>query len=89
MLHVGLFTNRWLIAGVTTTVALQLLFTYAAPMNSLFHSAPIDAEAWLRIIAVGFVIWGTVGLEKSVRRRRASGRGPKRHKEVAAAASSL
>ncbi len=74
MLHVGLFSNRWLIAGVTTTVALQLLFTYAAPMNSLFHSAPIDAQAWLRIIVVGVVIWGAVGLEKSLRRRRTSAR---------------
>ena len=68
MFHVGLFRNRWVNGGVTTTVVLQLLFTYTAPMNELFHSAPIDAEAWLRIFAVGSLIWAAVGVEKRVRR---------------------
>ncbi len=70
MFHIGVFSNPWVSAGVATMIVLQLLFTYATPMNSLFHSAPIDAEAWARIIAVGVVLWGAVGLEKWVRRRR-------------------
>ena len=71
----GFFSNRWLIVGVITSGGCcRLLFTYVPAMNSLFHSAPIDAQAWLRIIVVGVVIWGAVGLEKSLRRRRTSAR---------------
>ena len=71
MFHVGLFSNRWVNGGVMTMVVLQLLFTYTAPMNDLFHSAPIDGDAWLRIFAVGSLIWVAVGVEKRVRRARA------------------
>ena len=30
-------------------LAAQCLFTYAPVMNKLFHTAPIDAEAWLEL----------------------------------------
>lgn len=36
-------------------------------MNHLFHSAPINGEAWLRIIALGIAVYFAVGLEKWVR----------------------
>jgi magnesium-transporting ATPase (P-type) len=70
LLHIGLFSNRWALAGVGVTVALQLGFTYAPQMQSLFRSAAIGPEAWLRILGVGLVAWVVVGAEKWVRRRR-------------------
>jgi cation-transporting P-type ATPase F len=68
--RIGFFSNRWVTIGILTTLALQALFTYLPAMNSLFHSAPIDVGAWVRILAVGLAIWFVVGLEKWVRSRR-------------------
>ena len=73
LLHIGLLSNPWALVGVGVTVVLQLGFTYVPLMQSLFHSAAIGPEAWLRILAVGFIAWLVVGTEKWVRRRRAFG----------------
>ena len=64
---VGLFSNLWLVAGLVAMVVGQLIFTYAPIMNRLFHSAPIGAEAWVRIVAIGVVVYLAVGLEKWLR----------------------
>jgi hypothetical protein len=45
----------------------QLLFTHASVMNKLFHSAPIDAKAWLRIAIVVGAAFAAVELEKWIR----------------------
>jgi cation-transporting P-type ATPase F len=66
--RLGLFSNRWLLAGVTLTIALQLLFTYSGAMNDLFRTAPIDLAAWWKILAVGAVAWAVVEVEKALRR---------------------
>ena len=67
--RLGLFSNHWLLGGVAITGALQLLLTYAEPLNDLFHTAPIDAESWLRIVAAGALAWMVVETEKAIRRR--------------------
>ena len=69
---IGLFTNRWVIAGSLAMLGAQLLFTYAPVMNKLFHTAPIDAASWLRIVGVAVIAFGAVELEKWIRfgRRR-------------------
>jgi cation-transporting P-type ATPase F len=64
---IGLLTNRWTIVGSLAMVGAQLLFTYAPVMNRLFHSAPISAESWLRIVAVAAVSFAAVELEKWIR----------------------
>jgi cation-transporting P-type ATPase F len=64
---IGLFTNWWAIAGSLTMLGAQLLFTYAPVMNKLFHTAPINAESWLRIIAVAATAFIAVELEKWIR----------------------
>ena len=61
---IGWFTNRWAIAGSLSMLAAQLLFTYAPVMNKLFHTAPIAADAWLRIGAVASVAFVAVEIEK-------------------------
>jgi hypothetical protein len=45
----------------------QLLFTHVPLMNRLFHSAPLDAFAWLRVAAVGVIAFLLVELEKWLR----------------------
>jgi len=69
MFHVGVFSNPWVLFGVTGMAALQILFTYWPPMNRLFHSAPIGHDEWLLILTVGLAIYGVVGLEKWMGRR--------------------
>ena len=71
LLHIGLFTNPWALLGVGVTIVLQLGFTYSPLMHSLFQSAAIEPESWLRILTVGLISWLVVGTEKWIRRRRA------------------
>ncbi len=56
--------NRWLLAGVATQIVGQLLFTYAPAMNVLFRTAPISAEAWLRIGALAALALLVVEVDK-------------------------
>ena len=65
----GLFSNRWAVGGALAMVGAQLLFTYAPVMNRLFHSAPISAAAWLRIVGVAVTVFLVVEVEKWLRRR--------------------
>lgn len=38
--ELGVFSNHWLLLGVTAMALLQIFFTYSATMNMLFGSAP-------------------------------------------------
>jgi Ca2+-transporting ATPase len=65
---VGLFSNPWALGGVAIMMILQALFTYVPWMNSIFDSAPINAEAWARIILIGFASFCIIELEKWIGR---------------------
>ncbi|MGZ8153515.1 MAG: HAD-IC family P-type ATPase, partial [Methylovulum sp.] len=69
MFYVGVFSNLWVIFGVLSMTALQLLFTYWPPMQALFGSAAIGYDEWLLILAVSILIYAAVGLEKLLLRR--------------------
>ncbi len=69
MFGLGLFTNRWIVVGVSVMVALQLAFTYVPVMNQMFHSAPIGWDAWWRILLTGAVAYAVIGIEKWLRRQ--------------------
>ncbi|MGA9117388.1 MAG: cation-transporting P-type ATPase [Bacteroidota bacterium] len=64
---IGWFTNWWVIGGSLAMLGAQLLFTYAPVMNKMFHTAPVGAEAWLRIGAVACVVLAAVEIEKRIR----------------------
>ncbi len=70
---IGLFRNRWVVAGALGMVAAQLLFTYAPFMNKLFHTAPISGGSWLRLVAVAAVAFTVVEFEKWIRYGRGRG----------------
>jgi Ca2+-transporting ATPase len=74
---VGLFSNIWIWVGIAAMAVLQLLFTYLPIMNAWFDSAPISAEAWLRVFACGLLISMIVGLEKRWRYQSKAQRLPK------------
>ncbi len=67
--HLGLFTNRWVWLGVSLMALLQLFFTHATVMNTLFGTAPLPLASWLRVLAVGLGVFVLVGVEKALRRR--------------------
>ena len=66
----GWLSNPAVLIGAGLMIAVQLLFAYAPFMNRLFHTAPIGGESWLRIVAVGLVIFVAVELKKLLRPRR-------------------
>ncbi|QKT04497.1 cation-transporting P-type ATPase [Ectothiorhodospiraceae bacterium 2226] len=74
----GLRGNRYVLYAVAATVALQLTFTYAPFMVTLFGIEPLPAEDWLLLIGFGVAVFVLVELEKAVvrgLRARAAPRG--------------
>ncbi len=69
MLELGVFSNHWLLLGVTAMALLQVFFTYSATMNMLFGSAPLGMIEWVFVLFSGLVIYSVVGAEKWLRRR--------------------
>ncbi|GIE99415.1 cation-transporting P-type ATPase [Paractinoplanes rishiriensis] len=66
--RIGMFTNRWLIAGVTVQAVGQLAITYLPAMNALFGTAPIDGGTWLRILGIALAASLVVAVDKRLRR---------------------
>ncbi|MGN9777748.1 HAD-IC family P-type ATPase [Micromonospora sp. H33] len=62
--RLGLFTNRWLLGGVLLQAFGQAALTYLPVMNTLFRTAPISAEAWLRILGIALAVTTVVALDK-------------------------
>jgi magnesium-transporting ATPase (P-type) len=74
----GLLGNRYALYAAGTIIALQLAFTYAPPMQTLFGTEGLDAAAWGRILAVAAAVFVLVETEKAWRRRRATSARPAR-----------
>lgn len=69
MFRLGVFSNRWLILGVTGMAMLQVLFTYTPTMNDLFGTTPIGMGEWSLILTGGLLIYLVVGTDKWLRCR--------------------
>ncbi len=69
--RLGLFSNRWLLAGVALQWTAQMAITYLDVMNGLFGTAPLDATSWGRILLVALAAAAVVAVDK----RRSRGRG--------------
>jgi cation-transporting ATPase F len=70
----GLRRNPWVAVSGVTLLGLQALYTYAPFMNDLFHSAPLNITAWLRVCAVAVISYTVVELIKGTHRLRSSRR---------------
>lgn len=73
MFRIGVFSNRWIIWGVSAMVGVQLLLTYAPAMNRLFHTTSIDGAAWGLVITTAGMVYLIVGIEKWLRHKWKSG----------------
>jgi Ca2+-transporting ATPase len=67
IVQLGFFSNMWVFGGVAAMLLLQLVYTYLPLMNRLFQSAPIDIDAWARIVAAGVITYLIVEFEKWLR----------------------
>jgi magnesium-transporting ATPase (P-type) len=61
--HLG---NRYLPMGIGAVVVLQLLFTYAPPLQAIFHNEAIPLRIWPWLFLGGFVFFLIVEIEKLV-----------------------
>jgi len=67
LFSIGVFTNPLIWVGSLSMIAVQLLFTYTPWMNHLFQTAPLSADAWLRIAVVASISFLAVELEIWIR----------------------
>ena len=64
----GFFSNPWVNWGAAIMLGLQLVYTYAPFMNTLFASAPIGLAAWAKVLASALLVFLVVEAEKRLRR---------------------
>jgi magnesium-transporting ATPase (P-type) len=74
ILHVGLWTNPWALAGIAAVLALQALFIYAPPLQAVFDSAPLSVADWLLALAAACTVLPVVSAEKWWRLRTVASR---------------
>jgi calcium-translocating P-type ATPase len=60
--------NPYLLLGVGAVVVLQLLFTYAPPLQALFDTAAVPLRIWPWLVLGGFVFFLLVEAEKLILR---------------------
>lgn len=75
----GVFGNKYVLAAITACIALQLLFTYAPFMQTIFGSSGLTLTEWAKVIGVGLAVFFIAEAEKGVirtirRKRRQRGK---------------
>lgn len=69
--RLGLFSNKWLLAGVLTMALLQVIYTYAPVFNKVFESHPMGISEWSMVLGSSTCILFVVASEKYLARRGA------------------
>jgi len=69
--QLGIFSNPWAVGGSILMVLIQLLYTYAPFMNTIFDSAPIPAWLWIDVVGVSLAAYILIEIEKWLRRKLA------------------
>jgi len=62
----GLFSNKWLLAAVAGSIALQLAVLYIPNLSRLFGVAPLGLLDWILLIGVGSTVIIAEELRKAV-----------------------
>lgn len=70
--EIGIFSNPWIFGGIGLMMAFQVLFVYVPIMNTFFHTEPLVAESWLRILGAGLLVFIIISIEKWLRRKSLS-----------------
>jgi sodium/potassium-transporting ATPase subunit alpha len=70
LLKVGIFTNRYLLIGITLEIILILLIVYAPPIQKIFGTASLDLMDWLILLPFAALLLGADEIRKWMIRRR-------------------
>jgi magnesium-transporting ATPase (P-type) len=62
----GLFGNRYVLMALAACALLQIAFTHAGPLQSLFGSTDLSAAEWSRVILAGAFVFIVAEIEKAV-----------------------
>jgi Ca2+-transporting ATPase len=73
---IGLFSNRFLLAGVAFELALVTALIYVPALNRMFHQAPLGPWHWLFLSIVPPIVLGAEELRKAVLRARSTAPQP-------------
>ncbi|MFA4935288.1 MAG: cation-translocating P-type ATPase C-terminal domain-containing protein, partial [Candidatus Methanoperedens sp.] len=66
----GFFTNKRLLLALSGSVIAMMLAIYWQPMAVVFKTAPLDLEAWIRILLVSSAVVVTAEIIKKFVRLR-------------------
>ena len=66
LFSVGLFRNGWLWLGLVSMLLLQVALTHLPLLNTIFRTAPLGVDEWLRILGAGFAALILVEIQKWV-----------------------
>lgn len=67
--QLGLFTNKFVLAGLGAAVTLQVMVVHAPFMQKLFHTVPLALSDWAIIVAISSSVLWVDELRKWVLRR--------------------
>lgn len=65
----GLFGNRYVLYAMGILILFQVTLAYLPPIQFLFHTVAMSADAWLRVMAVASSVLILVELEKFLLRK--------------------
>ena len=76
VLRRGLFTNKYINAGLVIEVLILIALMYVPFLRGVFNTAPISAVEWLYLICIPFIVFAVEELRKRFLRRRMAERSP-------------
>ena len=65
----GLTGNRYILLAIAACIPLQLAYTHAPIMQSIFDSTDLSLLEWAKVVAAGLLVFCIAELEKAVIRR--------------------
>jgi len=70
---IGVFTNRWLLAGLGVSIVFAAVLVYAPPLHDVFGTASLALWQVALVLPFPFVVWGVDELVRALLRRRDTG----------------
>lgn len=70
LLKAGVFTNKYLLAGIAIEIILILLIVYTPPLQRIFGTAPLNLKEWLFLLPFAALLLFADEFRKWVARRR-------------------
>jgi Ca2+-transporting ATPase len=66
LFRIGVFSNRWLVAGIGLALLLQITVVYAPPFHQLFHTVPLSPTDWALVALVSASVFVAEEVRKAI-----------------------